>query len=286
MPDLSKPLEIVIIGGSLSGLFTSIPLTRLGHKVTILERSPTPLLHDQGAGVVAGGETQAFFSKHDALNSDIAVTSAERLYLNRNGQVIDREPFQQRMTSWDLLYYLSRANFDGLKSEYASDAPVANEIEKGWTRAKYEYGREVTAVREKGARVDVAWRDTRQQSGGGEAHDEKILGSGNEGVTECDYLVVADGPSSHTRKTLLGNESSKRTYAGYVAFRGTVSETELSKEARDVFVEKFTFFHADKIQILAVSVSLFIATSFPTSSPHLGSATRLTYLVHNSWKER
>ena len=134
------------IGGSLAGLFTSIPLVRLGHRVTILERSPTPLLHDQGAGVVAGGDTQAFFARHDLFKRGIAVASKARLYLDKEGNVVDEEGYQQRMTSWDLLYYVARANFDGVRSEYLSDGEwegVTEELKSGWERAKYEYGREV-----------------------------------------------------------------------------------------------------------------------------------------------
>ncbi len=38
-------------------------------------------------------------------------------------------------------------------------------------------------------------------------------------MLEADFLVVADGPSSHLRKILV--PGAERSYAGYVAFRGT-----------------------------------------------------------------
>jgi 2-polyprenyl-6-methoxyphenol hydroxylase-like FAD-dependent oxidoreductase len=46
----------------------------------------------------------------------------------------------------------------------------------------------------------------------------------------------------------------KRTYAGYVAWRGTVPEDQVSEAAANAFVEKFTFFHATNIQILAYAI--------------------------------
>jgi 2-polyprenyl-6-methoxyphenol hydroxylase-like FAD-dependent oxidoreductase len=50
---------------------------------------------------------------------------------------------------------------------------------------------------------------------------------------------------------LLGTRA-ERTYAGYVAFRGTVPENEL--ELAKVFVEKFTFFHTQGTQILGYTI--------------------------------
>ncbi|KAJ9646915.1 hypothetical protein H2204_000607 [Knufia peltigerae] len=245
MLDLSKKLDIVVVGGSLAGLMTSIPLKRLGHTVTILERSPVPLLHDQGAGVVAGGETQAFYHKHDLSKRAIAVTSQARYYLDRAGNIIDREDYQQRMTSWDLLYYLGRANFDGVESDYLEQSPPRSE---GEGRVSYEYGRLVTDVREAaGDKVEVTYKKTRKDEG--ESND----GAKPETMT-ADLLIAADGPSSHLRGMLLGDEAADRKYAGYVAFRGTVPETEVSESAAAVFVERFTFFHANGTQALSYAI--------------------------------
>jgi 2-polyprenyl-6-methoxyphenol hydroxylase-like FAD-dependent oxidoreductase len=88
----------IVVGGSLGGLMTGIVLKRLGHKVTIFERSPTPLLQDQGAGIVAGGDTLEFFKRFDKTHRDIAVVSPVRHYLNKNGDEIKREDWEQKMT--------------------------------------------------------------------------------------------------------------------------------------------------------------------------------------------
>lgn len=43
--------EVIIIGGSLASLFAATVFARLGHNVTILERTPSDTLIDQGAGI-------------------------------------------------------------------------------------------------------------------------------------------------------------------------------------------------------------------------------------------
>ncbi|KAL6245907.1 hypothetical protein RBB50_007060 [Rhinocladiella similis] len=262
MFDLSKKLDIIVVGGSLAGLMTSIPLKRLGHKVTILERSPVPLLHDQGAGVVAGGETQAFYHKHDLSKRAIAVTSQARFYLDRAGNIVDREDYQQRMTSWDLLYYLGRANFDGVESDYLERSLPRSD---GGGRVSYEYGRLVTDVREAGDQVEVTYKNTRKEESGNGDDD------GKPKTMLADFLIAADGPSSHLRRMLLGDQAAERKYAGYVAFRGTVPETELSESAAAVFVERFTFFHAAGTQALSYAI--------PGKSGNLAKGQRLVNWV-------
>lgn len=236
----TKPLHIIVIGGSLAGLFNAITLRRLGHKVTILERSPVRLLHDQGAGVVAGNETLQWVEKYGQSRrtaEDISVLSQQRLYLDRKGNVIDREDSRQRMTSWGVLYNIGREGFDGLQE--------GTEVVDESGEARYEYGRSVTAIEDKGNSVEVRFKKGREGEEG--EQEESIQG---------DFLLVADGPSSRMRKMLLGESTAQRNYAGYVAFRGTVPEAELSQAATDVFVEKFSFFHGAEpnTQILAYTI--------------------------------
>ncbi|KAK5233435.1 hypothetical protein LTR47_005528 [Exophiala xenobiotica] len=264
MLDLSRKLDIVVVGGSLAGLMTAIPLKRLGHRVTIFERSPTPLLHDQGAGVVAGGETQAFFRKHDLAKRPIGVTSQARFYLDHAGNVIDREDHQQSMTSWDLLYNVGRANFDGVKSEYLEQVPSKQD---GDGEASYEYGRSVTGLHDVGDKVEVAYERMRE----GESTKDH---AGKPLTMMADFVIAADGQSSHTRNMLLGGmggQAADRKYAGYVAFRGTVPESELSEAAAAVFVERFTFFHADGTQALSYAI--------PGNAGSLEKGTRLVNWV-------
>jgi len=237
------PRNIVIVGGSLGGLFIGVALKRLRKdlNVRILERNPTQLLHDQGAGVVAGPEVQQFFKNHDRTDTPLTVTSQQRLYLDKQGNIINRQHKQQQMTSWDLLYHLLRANFDGVENEYAKVPPPQD----GEGTVSYEYGCQVTDVQAPEATsaeldisnpVKITFKDRTQ----------------NTSVIDADLLVAADGPSSNIRAKY--HPEIKRTYAGYVAWRGTVPENEISEAAKSVFVEKFTFYHTEHIQILAYAI--------------------------------
>lgn len=240
-------MQVVVVGGSLAGLMSAIPLIRMGHRVTILERSPTPLLHEQGAGIVAGGETLQFWSRFQVpgRQRDISVRSRERCYLDKEGQVIDREAWEQNMTSWDLLYYLGRAVFDGVESDYLpkeAEGGVRKEMNGGAPgKGVYAYGRNVKAIREAGDRVEIDFEHV------GDGAEEK------SGTLTADFLIAADGPSSTLRHMLIPS-ASERVYVGYVAFRGTVPENSLSSSAADVFVERFTFYHGPGCQILAYTI--------------------------------
>jgi 2-polyprenyl-6-methoxyphenol hydroxylase-like FAD-dependent oxidoreductase len=236
----SKPQNIVIVGGSLGGLFMGVALKRLRQNlnIRIFERNPTPLLQDQGAGVVAGPDVQQFFSKYDLTRTPLSISSHQRLYLNRKGDVIDREDREQQMTSWDLLYHLLRANCDGTKSEYA-EVPKPEDNEG---TLAYEYGCTIEDI-----------KTPRSTSNSALDFSEPVQitikhSSGETSIMDADLVIAADGPSSTVRAKY--HPEVKRTYAGYVAWRGTVPETEVSEEAKKVLVEKFTFFHTQHIQIL------------------------------------
>jgi hypothetical protein len=108
--------------------------------------------------VVVGGETQAFFSKHDRKRRPIAITSQQRLYLNKKGDIVEGEDTVQRMTNWDLLYSLGRANFDKVKSDYLpwGEAPEKSDTEGA---ARYEYERVVKAAKEVDGKVEIVYED-------------------------------------------------------------------------------------------------------------------------------
>ncbi|MCJ1448608.1 MAG: hypothetical protein MMC23_009125 [Stictis urceolatum] len=238
-----RPWHIVIVGGSLGGLCSGVALKQRGFNTTILERNPTNLLHNQGAGIVAGGDTNAFFEEYDRTGRQFAVPSERRLYLDQAGKVIHEEANKQYMTSWDLAYYMLRANYDGTKSEYCT-APVP---QAGDGIIDYRYGSTVTSFNEEGDGIRIYY----------DRADE-----GKESIL-CDLLIGADGPSSTVRKILYPD--IQRRYAGYCVVRGTVPEGEASPEAQKAFVNRFTFFHAEGIQYLAYTIPGVDGTMEPGS---------------------
>jgi len=227
-----KPKHIIIVGGSLGGLFAGVALKQHGYKTTILERTPTNLLHNQGAGIVAGGDTLEWFKRYDRCKREVAVPAPKRMYLDQSGKVVQEMPLQGTMTSWDLCYYLLRANYDHQESAYCTvpgPQPGDGEID-------YRYGCNVTDFKVEGDKVTVFY----DRADGGK---ESVVG---------DMLVAADGPSSRIRKIMC--PEIERKYAGYCVIRGTVPEDEASEEAKKVFVERFTFFHAPGIQNLTYTI--------------------------------
>ena len=216
------------VGGSLGGICAGLVLKGLGHNVRILERNPTPLLHNQGAGIVAGGYVQELFDRYDSTHRQIAVTSRMRHYLSRQGGAVSEEHRAQTMTSWDLLYHVLRANFVGLQSGYTETRGTA----EGEGSATYEYGCLVDKVEYEAGKVKLGFKNR----------------EGHQDSTSADLVIAADGPSSSVRRILL--PQIQRRYAGYVAWRGTVPETEVSAESKQTFVEKFAFYTETGIQIL------------------------------------
>ncbi|OAL33866.1 hypothetical protein AYO20_06877 [Fonsecaea nubica] len=231
-PTARRPKHIIIVGGSLGGLFTGVALKQHGYDTTILERNPTNLLENQGAGIVAGGDTLSFFERYDRCKRPVAVTSQKRMYLDQSGKVVHEEVMKQTMTSWDLCYYMLRANYDHQQSGYCK-VPGP---QPGDGRIDYRYGCTVTSFQEEGDQIRVLYDTT-------DGEKVSIVG---------DMLVGADGPSSTIRKILC--PEVERKYAGYCVIRGTVPENEATEEARKVFVEKFTFFHAPGIQNLTYTI--------------------------------
>lgn len=212
---------------------SAISLQRLGHNITVLERSPEGDIQSQGAGIVAGGPTQEFFEKHDRTKTPIGITSRARQYLNHEGDVIDFERRDQHMTGWDLLYSILRANFDGRTNTRYCPIPSG---EPGDGKGKVLHEHVVNGILEKGKRVKVTFTG-----------EEKTTGS-----LDCDVVIAADGPSSTIRK--IFQPEVERKYCGYVAWRGTVKEKDLSEETRNSLSEKFTFFHAPHIQMLTYPI--------------------------------
>lgn len=144
------------------------------------------------------------------------------------------------MTSWDLAYYLLRANYDGVDSEYLKgykfpeQRPTDGKID-------YRYGCTVTDVVDEGDVVRVKYT---KQEDDGKTTDVELTSR---------FVIAADGPSSTLRKMLY--PEIQREYAGYVVVRGTVPETEATQAALDVFRERFCFYHCPGTQNLTYTIA-------------------------------
>jgi len=105
--------KVVVVGGSLGGLFNAIALRSLGCEVEVFEKS-SGLMKDRGAGIVFQQEVAEFLTRYEvAPLESVVVPVRTRRYLAGDGSVSQEGPMPQAMTSWDMLYRKLRASFDG-----------------------------------------------------------------------------------------------------------------------------------------------------------------------------
>jgi 2-polyprenyl-6-methoxyphenol hydroxylase-like FAD-dependent oxidoreductase len=74
------------------------------------------------------------------------------------------------------------------------------------------------------------------------AHEKVLADIAGHGTVTADLLVCADGAQSETRRYLL--PQVHQHYAGYIAWRGTVSEAAVSQSLAAFFDDSFTFSEA------------------------------------------
>jgi 2-polyprenyl-6-methoxyphenol hydroxylase-like FAD-dependent oxidoreductase len=101
----------VIVGGSMSGLFTAAFLRRIGWDVDVFERSPVELV-GRGAGITTHPELLEALERSGAGTRDLGIEVEKRITIDRQGRVIGERPLRQILTSWDRLQRLLRETID------------------------------------------------------------------------------------------------------------------------------------------------------------------------------
>ncbi len=208
-----------------------IMIKRLGHHVRVLEQSPLSDRAGQAAGISAGPQVQEFFTSHDRSQQPYSIDCPGVQFVDRGSRVkwFWKKPMQ--MTNWSTLYYRLRANFDGLASEYCPEPPTASEKEG---KVEYLTMKRVTDVQETdGSKMIVKYDD---------------LATGANESLRADLIIAADGSNSTCRRMLLPNV--QRPYAGYVAWRGTVAEQDVSPESNRLFDSRVTVHRMGRNYIL------------------------------------
>src|SRR5687768_2884831 len=99
----------IIIGGSMSGLFTAAYLRKIGWQVDVYERSSVPLV-GRGAGITSHPELIEALESCGAGAENLGIELEKRILLDRSGRVIAEKPLRQMMTSWDRLQQLLQRN--------------------------------------------------------------------------------------------------------------------------------------------------------------------------------
>lgn len=212
-----------------------IALKHAGHNVRILEQERDER-QSHMAGVCLGYDGARFLAQHDQINQSFSFYSNRLQLLNQAGEPSLFVSVPRNVTSWDSLYYRLRAIFDGYKSRYYPTAPMPK-LEDGFTF--YESQKKVVHIApsadQKGMNLTVEDGDSGEIS--------KING---------DMVIAADGPNSLVRQTYL--PACQRAYVGYIAWRGTVQDSDISEETRQVFSKNVTIFMKDRHHCLVYTI--------------------------------
>jgi len=141
MPGSSSPKRhkrrAVIIGGSMSGLFSAAFLRQIGWDVDVYERSSVELV-GRGAGITGHPELLEALEASGAGTKDLGVEVPKRIAIDRDGRVTDERPLRQILTSWDRLQQILRGTIDP---------------------AHYHLGRTFQRVEQNGSGVEVHFAD-------------------------------------------------------------------------------------------------------------------------------
>jgi 2,6-dihydroxypyridine 3-monooxygenase len=190
-----------------------------------------------------GGLTAALVLRDLGCQVDVFERSAVELESRGAGIVVLDETvryFRERTdleldqltTATGVLRYLGR---DGRvvyeeprRYRYSSWHSIYRALLGCFKRGRYHLGKEMTGFSQQDEHVQVRF--------------------GDGSTAAYDLLVCADGISSHARAVL--QPQARPAYAGYVAWRGTVDERQLSRGVRDLLADSICYQVAPNSHIL------------------------------------
>lgn len=207
--------RILVIGGSLGGLFVANMLHQDGHDVQVLEKVKGSM-NGRGAGIVS----------HDVLvnsleragldvQATLGVEVPGRVLLDQSGKNLIAFDMPQVLTSWSRLYQILRSAFPSVR---------------------YHQGVTVTRIEEQDNSVHVL-----------------ATTDGKETTWQADLLVASDGIRSNVRQQLFPQVQPQ--YAGYVAWRGVCDESLLSSLTLTTLFDYFGFCVPPEEQIIGYPVA-------------------------------
>ncbi len=236
--------SVIVMGGSLGGLTAALVLRDAGCDVRVFERSSSAL-QARGAGIAALDATVRYLVERGGYRpEDVCSSTGWIRFLRADGSIQHEQRHRYRFSSWNTIYRALLPLLDA---------------------GRYLLDHEVVAFEQAGggARggVGVGAR------GGGGAPVGVTLADGSR--TRADLLVCADGVSSAARARLFPEVAP--SYAGYVAWRGTLPERSLSPATRKAFDDAIIY------QVLADSHILVYP--IPALDGSLAEGDRLINMV-------
>jgi 2,6-dihydroxypyridine 3-monooxygenase len=207
---VSRMPRVSIAGGSVGGLTAALVLRDAGCDVRVFERSSTAL-QARGAGIAALDTTLDYLLKRGGFQvTDVCSSTGWIRFLNRDGSVQHEQRHHYRFSSWNTIYRSLLGLLDA---------------------GRYQLGTEVTGFAEQHGTVTVSLGPGLHAAPGAERHPSPHA--------ECDLLVCADGVGSPARARLL--PAVRPAYSGYVAWRGTVPEQDLSPGTAKILGDALTY---------------------------------------------
>ena len=179
-----KKKRAIIIGGSMSGLFSAAFLRQIGWDVDVYERSSVELV-GRGAGITTHPELlRGAGSRAAPARSDLGIEVPKRIAIDREGRITDERPLRQILTSWDRLQRLLRATID----------PAHYHL--GWAFERVEQNGSGVRVHFNGGRVEDA-----DILVGGDGIRSTVRGAGRAGDCSRSMPAITSGAARRTRPT-------------------------------------------------------------------------------------
>lgn len=190
--------RVLVIGGSVAGLFAANLLCRQGWEVAVFERSAEDLA-DRGSGI---GTREALFAVLARIGIDLdpsaGVRIRSRICLDRSGARVHELAMPALNSAWDRIW-----------------RPLKDALPE----ASYHAGMRLDGI-ENGADGVTA-----------------IFADGTR--TRGDLLIGADGIHSTVRQIIMPEAAP--LYAGYVAWRGILEESDLPPAIHAEMFDHFAF---------------------------------------------
>jgi 2-polyprenyl-6-methoxyphenol hydroxylase-like FAD-dependent oxidoreductase len=129
----------IVIGGSMSGLFSAAFLRRIGWDVDVYERSKVELV-GRGAGITGHPELFDALIACGAGIDSLGVAVEKRIAIDRSGRITEERPLRQILTSWDRLQRLLRGTIDEKRYHLGWNFERVDQDERG-VRVTFSGGR-------------------------------------------------------------------------------------------------------------------------------------------------
>ena len=212
-----NPLHIAIAGGSIGGLTAAILLHEIGHDVHVYERS-TSALEGRGAGIVVLPMSERYFTERGSALGKGRAGAADVALTLTNWSYVD----QSGAIVDEAATYNRFTSWNTLYRALLEVLPGD----------RYHLSHYVTGCAQTPEGVTVSFEH-------GESQD-------------CDLLVAADGIASTVRGIVSPHTTTD--YAGYVAWRGTVLESDLEPDTAVIFEDAMVYQVLDHAHILAYAI--------------------------------